>query len=121
MRNKYGARRTRVGDRVFASKVEADYMRELQLREKAGDIADLFFQPVVTLVAGVTYRPDASYDVMVNGKEWRTEYVEVKGVMTDRFRLIQKLWKHSGPGPLLVVRRQGRKGWNIKRIVPEHP
>lgn len=115
MRNKYHARRTRVGDRVFASKVEADYAAELQLREKAGEVK-VFYQPVVYLVGNISYRPD--FLVRDNVKD-ESVYVEVKGVMTDRFRLIQKLWRHSGPGPLLVVRRQGRKGWDVKRIVPE--
>lgn len=43
--NKYGARRVKVGDQVFASGAEAARYRQLLLLERAGAISGLVLQP----------------------------------------------------------------------------
>ena len=44
-RNKFGAKRTAVGEHVFDSKHEARYYQELLLLEKAGLVLDVELQP----------------------------------------------------------------------------
>ena len=54
-RNKYGAKKTLVGDIKFDSKKEAGRWMELQLMERAGEIQDLRRQVKVELIG--QYRP----------------------------------------------------------------
>lgn len=54
-RNKYGAKKTIVGDIKFDSKKEATRWMELQLLERAGEISDLKRQVKVELMG--QYRP----------------------------------------------------------------
>lgn len=54
-RNKYGAKKTQVGDVNFDSKREANRWMELQLLERAGEISDLQRQVKVELIG--QYRP----------------------------------------------------------------
>ena len=54
-RNKYGAKKTLVGDIKFDSKKEAGRWMELQLMERAGEITDLRRQVKVELIG--QYRP----------------------------------------------------------------
>lgn len=54
-RNKYGAKKTVVGDIKFDSKKEAQRWMELQLLERAGEISDLERQVKVELMG--QYRP----------------------------------------------------------------
>lgn len=54
-RNKYGAKKTVVGDIKFDSKKEANRWMELQLLERAGEISDLRRQVKVELMG--QYRP----------------------------------------------------------------
>lgn len=54
-RNKYGAKKTVVGDIKFDSKKEAGRWMELQLLERAGEISDLRRQVKVELIG--QYRP----------------------------------------------------------------
>jgi hypothetical protein len=49
-RNKYGAKKTVVGDITFASKKEANRWMELQLLERAGEITNLRRQVKVELM-----------------------------------------------------------------------
>jgi len=49
-RNKYGAKKTVVGDIKFDSKKEANRFMELQLLERAGEISDLQRQVKVELI-----------------------------------------------------------------------
>ena len=48
--NKYGAKRTKVGDVTFASKKEANRWMELQLLERGGEISDLRRQVRIPLI-----------------------------------------------------------------------
>ena len=54
-RNKYGAKKTVVGDIKFDSKKEANRWMELQLLERGGEISDLQRQVKVELIG--QYRP----------------------------------------------------------------
>jgi len=115
--NKYGAVRTVRDGRSFASRIEADYGAELELRERAGEIHGLAYQPRVELEPGLFYKPDFAF--MERG---RPVFVEVKGVRTDRYRLICKLWRLHGPGVLREVMRRGRGArFVVTREIPPGP
>jgi len=96
--NKYHAVRTE----GYMSKAEATRARELAVLERAGEISNVLYNPTIHLLRDpdITYRPDYQYE----DKNGTTRYEEVKGVETDRWRMIRKLWQHFGPGPLHVVR-----------------
>lgn len=98
--NKFGA--VRCGG--FDSKLEKDYYEYLLLKEKADDISDITIHPTIELEPGIKYKADFSF---VEGE--RMVWVDTKGVITDRFRLICKIWALHGPGPLRIIKRQGNK------------
>ncbi len=54
-RNKYGAKKTQVGEITFDSKKEAQRYMELQLLERAGEISNLRRQVKIDLIG--QYRP----------------------------------------------------------------
>lgn len=84
----------------YASKIEATVGAILELKQKAGEIKDLKRQPQVFLTAAqITYRPDFKY---TDSKTNIDVYVEVKGVETERWRVIKKLWTRYGPGDLEI-------------------
>lgn len=98
-RSKYGNKRTSIGSRTYDSGAEARRGAMLQLMEKSGNISDLQFQVTFKLSeAEVTYRADYTY--MENG---RLVAEDMKGVRTERFRLIVKLWRVYGPCLLRVT------------------
>lgn len=103
-RTKYNARPTRCLGRRFDSSAEADRAAELALLEQAGEITGLQFQPRIELERGIYYRPDFVYE-----ERGRAVYEDVKGVETERFRLVKKLWRLHGPGPLRITKRQSRR------------
>jgi hypothetical protein len=92
MTSKYHAKRTTVDGVTFASKAEATRWQELRLLERAGQIADLEYQPRYPLtVNGVlvgTYVGDARYRETATG-EVVTE--DTKGIRTPVYRLKAKL------------------------------
>ncbi len=103
-RNKYGAKRTKVGDVTFASKAEAKRDAELLLLERAGKIREIKRQPKFDLIVnGVKvcrYVADWRYQETVESKSplnYATfvETVDVvedrKGVQTAAFKIKWKL------------------------------
>ena len=112
--NKYGANKTMFGGRIYDSAAEADRAAELVLLFKAGEIGGWSQQPRVELVAGIFYRPDFAYI-----ERGRLIFEDVKGVATDRFRIICKLWREFGPGLLRVTKRRSRKsGFMVVKEIP---
>jgi hypothetical protein len=126
-RNKYHARKTLFGGRMYDSHAEADRAAELELLEKAGEITDLEKQPRILLHAGIYYKPDFSYhelrpylgysvgEVQQAGP---TIYEDVKGVMTRAFALKLRLWREHGPGPLRLTKRRGKTFVTFREIIP---
>jgi len=97
--NKYGAKKTysdMIG-RHFDSAGECSCAETLWLRQKAGDISDLKFQPKVDLLGFVRMRPDFRYV-----EDGETIWHEFKGFATDRWFLCKKLWGQFGPGEYRV-------------------
>ncbi len=121
--SKFGAKPTVRNGRRYASKAEADYRDYLALLERAGEIRDVEEQPVVLLEPGIKFRPDFAVTELERDHPKRRVWIDVKGVETQRFTLICKLWALHGPGPLRVVKR-GRSGLSFvtaREIVPAPP
>ena len=118
-RNKYGAKKAKgfTTGRMYDSTAERDRAEILNLLQVAGEISDLKEQTVIELMTGVKYRPDFDYEE--NG---RRVYEDVKGVMTERFRIICAIWRHHGPGPLRITKRDGRGGRFkiVKTVNPDY-
>lgn len=105
-RNKFNAKRSLGwGGRMFDSTAERQFVDELKLREVAHDVEKIDLQPVVHLVAGITYRPDVVHTDLRTGERI---FTDVKGVETPEFRMKAKLWGIFGPGRLQIVKRAGR-------------
>lgn len=103
-RNKYHVapkeRRTDENGRVYASRAEMLYAKNLRLLG-----VEFIEQPRVTLGdTGIVYVPD--FYANLNG-DW--VYIDVKGVETAAFRIKKKLWKLYGPASLHVVKRRGTR------------
>jgi len=108
--NKYHAKRiTSETGEIFDSKAEYDRWCDLRIKARAGIIANLVHHPEAVLLtrAHIKYTPDFVYT------QDSCDYMEdVKGVITDRFRMIMQLWPYYGVGILRVVKRDG-KGWKV--------
>lgn len=117
---KYHAQRTTVQraaeTRAFDSKAEADRYLELQALQAAGKISHLECQPQYHLSdAQIGYKADFQYR-----EDGRTIAEDVKGVMTERFGIITKLWKHYGPHPLRITTRKSGAFVTKREIVPNN-
>ena len=111
--NKYRAKPCEVNGQRCASGGEGLRYKLLLLLEKAGEIQDLKFQsPVIRLtLAEITYRPDYTY--------WeKGQFIveDFKGVMTDRFKLVMKLYPFYGVGTLRVTQRAGN-GFRVAKEI----
>ena len=62
----------------------------------------------VCSLAGVTESIDCEACKNVGSIKSRQVWVDVKGVETERFRIIKRLWRYHGPGPLEIVKRKGK-------------
>jgi len=114
-RNKYGNRIIKdpvTGKKAYDSKLECRYHCQLIIREKAGEIKDVKQWPSVELLPDIRYKPDFYYVDVDSGHEI---WVDTKGVIGERYRIIKKLWRLFGPGILHEV-MQGKSGWVTKEI-----
>lgn len=80
-----------------ASTGESRRCDTLHLYQKAKEIKGLEIHPTIELVQGMKYKPDFLY--FEDGKRI---YEDFKGVSTDRFRIICKLWSFHGTGTLRI-------------------
>lgn len=117
-RTKYNAKPTVLNGRRYDSQAEADYRAHLALLEAAGEVSDIVEQPRLELEPNIFFKPD--FALTETHRSLRV-WIDVKGVMTPRFNLICKLWALHGPGPLRIVKRQGRRsGWvTVREILPK--
>lgn len=98
-RSKYGNIKTVVDGITFDSKKEAEYYGVLKLRQAAGEIASFELQPKFQLLEkspdmkAVIYKADFRV-VYPDGK---SEIVDVKGYMTDVYKIKRAwLWQRHG-------------------------
>lgn len=99
-RPKYRNVRTEYRGMPFDSKAEAEYARQLDLRQNAGEIKGWTRQ--VPFMLGV---PENKYraDFLVFHNDGTVEAVDVKGMETPKFKRDVKLWQSYGPCPLRIV------------------
>jgi transcriptional regulator with XRE-family HTH domain len=98
--NKYHARITEYDGIRYDSRAEAKYAEGLDLAVRAGAIRGWIRQVRFLLgPARIAYR----CDFLVFGADGVAVAVDVKGVVTERFRVIVKLWAVYGPGDLQVA------------------
>lgn len=82
----------------FQSKKEALRARELLILQSGGEISSLGFQPVIPLIAGITYIPDFIYQ-----RNGTTFYEDSKGKRTAVFNLKLKLLNFLRPEIVLIL------------------
>ena len=111
-RNKYGAIKTRIGDQVFDSKLEAEHYLILLDKQRCGEIEQLDTQHELQLGVNnkliCTYVADYYYYDKA-AKRWVIS--DAKGIETDVFKLKWKLAKALYPEFVF----EKRKKWKITR------
>lgn len=70
----------------FDSKKEANFYDELKLRKQSGDVTFFLRQCPIHLTAGVKY----VVDFVVFNSDGLVEFVDVKGIKTDVYKLKKK-------------------------------
>lgn len=96
-RNKFGNKKTFYNGRTYHSKKEAEYAMQLDMLLNARVDAER----VVSWVPQVTYHlvvngvkiADYRLDFKVEYADGRIEYVDVKGYLTDEYKIKKKLMK----------------------------
>lgn len=89
--NKYGAQKQTVDGYSYMSKKEAAYAQELDLRIKAKDIKGYDRQVKVSMDIGRNHICNYYIDFVVHLNDGTDEWVEVKGMETDVWKLKWKL------------------------------
>lgn len=97
--------------KVYASKAEMLFANQILTM----GYTEIIEQPKIRLGEDTEYRPDFFILDLRAGKAW---YVDVKGVETNEFKRIKKLWVKYGRLPLHVVKKQ--RGKFVTTEVIEH-
>lgn len=113
--SKYRNQRTEYRGRTYDSKAEADRAAELDVMQRSDAIRAFVPQPALQLTDSVRYTADFLV-VDCDGNAW---YEDVKGVETERFRVIRQLWPSTAPLELHVLKRRRGGGWDREIIKPE--
>ena len=100
-RNKYNANPTVYRGWRFDSKAEAEYAKILDALKGRLHVLWWLRQVPIDLNEDDRYR----VDFLVCYDDGTLEAVEVKGMETDRFRRIRRLWLKYGPFPLKIVKK----------------
>lgn len=112
---KYGAKKTEIDGRSFASMLEASVYSILKSRERAGELKILQCQDHVYLTrARIGYVPDFKCETPSGEVFW----VEAKGFEASRWPTIKKLWKHYGPGALEIWKGSHQRPSQVAVIAP---
>lgn len=114
-RSKYGNKKVSVDGHTFDSKAEARYYSELKLRQKASNILFFELQPRYQIQDG--YVKDGKKvrpiyyiaDFEIHHKDGSIEVIDVKGHITDVFRIKEKMFNKKYPHKLTLVQwKNGR-------------
>ncbi len=100
-KNKFNASKTKVGCVTCDSKLEANYYRQLEMLQKAGDVLFFLFQCPFRLDGGVKY----IVDFVVFYKDGRVEFVDTKGRDTPISILKRKQVEDKYPVEIKIVRK----------------
>lgn len=100
--NKYGAKTCHYNGVSYHSKKEAGYAAELDLRVKAKDIKAWRRQVKVSLDMNGFHIANYFCDFVIEHNDGSEEYVEVKGFVTEIYRLkrlvLEATFLHDNPG-----------------------
>lgn len=97
--HKFHAKRVSVDGEKFPSKKEARYFKELQLRQRSGEVLFFLRQVPFHLPGNVKYVVDF-VEFLSDGT---VEFVDVKGIETDMFILKKKQVEAIYPVEIKVV------------------
>ena len=107
--NKYHAKSSEYDGRWYHSKKEAAYAQELDLRKKAGDIKEWIPQYKIDLKVYGKHIANYYVDFKVINNDDSVELHEVKGFVTDlwrlKWKLLEAIYDRYHPGITLVVIR----------------
>lgn len=96
--NKYGAKRTGKGAEGYDSLLEERIGSDLYLRVKSGEFAYFDRQTAVVLQDGSPReRIAVKIDFVAYDQKGVPTAIEAKGVATERWKLILKLWRANPP------------------------
>jgi hypothetical protein len=108
-RHKYNAKKVKIGDRTFDSKLEAARYCELRVLESRGEIKDLTCQVTYVLVdpvdgdRGVHTRPDFQYE-----REGKRVVEDTKGIQTQDSKNKMKMFRaRYGFTPKIIKKSSG--------------
>ena len=93
--NKYHARKTEAGGRVFDSRKEARTAGELRIQQQAGEITTWIPQVSLPLSPGSRRRYRADFLILKPGWEEYVEFVDVKGRDTPQSKLKRDLLEEN--------------------------
>lgn len=113
--NKYRNHKITTDGYLFDSKLEAEYYKELKIRQRTGDIQSFCLQPKYLLQPsynkhGQTYRKiEYIADFEILHKDGTVEVIDVKGKRTQVFNLKQKLFHHKYSYKLTLITKNDVK------------
>lgn len=97
---KYGNLKVKIDDITFDSRMEADYYIRLKICKSQNKIKSFCVHPKIVLqekfkykgksVSAITYSPDFK---VINADE-TIEYIDIKGVKTNEFKIKEKMFKN---------------------------
>jgi hypothetical protein len=115
--NKYKAVRTHCGLHSHMSKGEAEFCNVLQLEERAGVTRIVKLQPNVLLTeAKIRIIPDWLVFRIKSVVEEEQIYIDFKGYDSQSWKRNRKLWKHYGPAPMEVWKKNS-KGFYLHEVI----
>lgn len=108
-KSKYNNKKIELDGYTFHSQLEADYYTQLKLRQKAKDI--LFFKLQPRYLLQDAFEKDGKKyskieyvaDFEIHHTDGSIEVVDTKGVLTDVFRIKEKLFHAKYPYKLTIV------------------
>lgn len=109
-KSKYRAQRAEYKGRIYDSKFEAKYAQQLDMQKLAGDIISWERQVAVNLVVNGIHIAKYVIDFLIEHKDGKKEYVEIKGFKTRDWKLKCKLFKALYPDYwyTIVEKKKGR-------------
>ena len=122
-KNKHGAMKVMVDGHLFDSAMESRYYIHLLEQKLAGEVLDFSLQPRFELQPGFkktingkvkTFRKiEYIADFIVVDKNNEESTIDVKGQLTDTFRLKQKMFEYVYPDRTLTLLKLVRGKWEI--------
>jgi hypothetical protein len=113
--NKYRAVKCEMDGIRFDSLGERECYTILKLLQGANKIKDLRVHVTTHLLPRISHKTDfCFFDIQKQCLVW----AEFKGMETERWRVIKKLWSLFGPGPLRVFKQIRHRISQVEEIRP---